>query len=181
VSGTDARVAALEAENRRMADEYVQALGQVTQLASLYAALEELHASLERSEVLRVIQEIVVNLLGSERFAIYDFSEADGALVPVVACGVEAAALPRVPLGEGLVGRVAASGVPEIRRDPGAEPVACIPLRVGAQLVGALAIHALLPHKGPLTELDERLLDVLGRQAGSALYLSALHAGAKRA
>ena len=48
---------------------------QSSNLANLYVASYRLHGSVERSEVLQVIQEIIINLIGSEELGIYELDE----------------------------------------------------------------------------------------------------------
>src|SRR5438105_3564886 len=56
----------IESDSRRYADQYATISQQNAGLANLYVAGYMLHASLERGEVLSAIQQIVVNLVGSE-------------------------------------------------------------------------------------------------------------------
>src|SRR5687768_12488215 len=60
------QVSDFEAENRRFFNEYSEVEQQNSNLANLYVASYRLLGSVERSEVLQVIQEIIINLIGSE-------------------------------------------------------------------------------------------------------------------
>ena len=169
------RLRELEEENGRLADELVSALDQVAGLSALCAALERLHGTLDRAEVLAAIQEIVVNLVGSEEVAIYAL---DGETLRLAARFGAAGAPATVALGEGPIGGAAAESEARVTPQPAgsAAPTACVPLRAGHELVGVVAIFGLLPHKAGLGALDVQLLELLGRQAGSALHLTSLHA-----
>jgi PAS domain S-box-containing protein len=83
-----------------------------------------------------------------------------------------------VPLGTGIVGCVAASGVARrvddvtrdpdyLAYDPGTRSEICVPLKVGARVLGVF--NAESPRVGAFTEADERLLQVLASQLASAI------------
>jgi hypothetical protein len=58
------------------------------------------------------------------------------------------------------------------------ELVACIPLALGLQIEGVLAIRGLLPHKPALEPFDVDILDLLTAHAMSALRVAGLRAKA---
>lgn len=169
------RLAEIQAENQRIADEYVAVQEQSTELAQLFVALERIHGGVSRAETLAAVQEIVINVLGSEELAV--FERRGDALVLTHSFGVDAAALRKVRLGQGAIGRAAAGGQLYVAgRDgppaPGDENLtAVIPLRAGDEIAGVLAIFRLLGHKPGLDEEDEALFQLLSRHAGLALRL----------
>ncbi len=168
-----ARLAELEAENQRISDDYVAVQEKSTDLAQLYVALERLHGGVTRADTLAAIQEIVVNLVGSEELAV--FERRNGALSLVHAFGVAPRTLDALPLAEGAVGR-AATGVRYLATGgeaaPGEEDLtAAIPLRAGDSVAGVLAIFRLLGHKPVLEEADHAVFDLLSTHAGLALWL----------
>ncbi len=69
------RIGDVERENETYAAQYHQIENQSSNLSNLYVASYQLHASVERETVLSTIQEIVVNLIGSEEVAIFEFYE----------------------------------------------------------------------------------------------------------
>jgi hypothetical protein len=170
-----ARVAELEAENRRVSDEYVSVQERSTELTELFVALERLHASPSHADALAAIQEIVINLVGSEELAV--FERRGGALALVHAFGVPPRTLDGLSLGEGAIGRAATAGREYVAgRDgdagPGEEDLtAAIPLRAWGDVVGVLAIFRLLGHKPVLDENDHAVFDLLSTHAGVALRL----------
>ncbi len=169
----------IEREHRRICDEYVVVEERNTDLASLFVALSRLHGTLDRAEVLAAIQEIVTNIVGSEEMAVYELSPGSNQLELAWSFGLDGSRGSTVRLGEGVIGRVAAGGEPFVAWDRGCaeEPAltACIPLKVGERVTGALAIYHLLGHKAVLGNLDRQIFDLLGAHAGTALYFTALH------
>lgn len=169
-------LARIEADHRRVCDEYAEVEDRSTELAQLYVALERLHGGATRADVLAAVQEIVINMVGCEELAVWAIR--GDRLVLERAFGVDPARLGEIPLGQGAVGRAAASGRIHVAgRDdePGADPdlTACIPLRAGEQVTGAVGIYRLLGHKPGLTPADHAVFDLLATHAGLALHLRA--------
>ncbi|HUL59193.1 MAG TPA: GAF domain-containing protein [Anaeromyxobacteraceae bacterium] len=169
-----ARLDEIEAENRRICDEYVTVQEQSSELAQLYVALDRLHAGQTREETIAAIQEIVINVIGSEEFAILEHRE--GALRVVHAFGVDPDPLRAVPLDAGAIGRVARTGRLYVAGREGApspadgDLSACIPLRVGGEVWGTVAIFRLLGHKPSFGPSDQAVFDLLSAHAGLALH-----------
>jgi len=172
-----------EEENRRFVSRYVEVEQENSNLANLYVASYRLHGTLDRREVLDVIQEIVTNLIGCEEIAIFETDPDRVAVTLVHSCGIDPGAHDRVCLGEGLIGQAVASGEPYIAGggSPGTAPAeagltACIPLKLGDRVTGAIALFRLLPQKAELGALDRELFELLGTHAATALYCSGLEA-----
>lgn len=149
------RLAEIESENRRLCDEFVAVQEHNAELVSLYAAIEQLHGSRTRTELFTAIQEIVINVVGSEEFALFERAP-DGRLAAAHAYGVDADSLGELELGAGT--------------PLGGDLAACVTLRVEDRVVGALAIYRLLAHKPSLTVFDRELLQLLERHAALALH-----------
>jgi len=173
---------ALEEEFREMSRRFVDLERQNTHLASLFVASYQLLSSADRDDVLTAIQEIVTNLVGSEEVAIYECDRSAGELVLAASCGLDADRLRRVPIGSGVIGRVAATGSSYLVTEAGTpseecpDLTACIALRVADQVAGVVAIFRLLPQKNGFTRVDEELFDLLSTQAAGALSTSHLRA-----
>jgi regulator of replication initiation timing len=173
----------IEEANRRSAEEYVSVQQENANLANLYVASYRLHGTVERGEVVLAIQEIVANLIGSEELAILEREAGRTELTLVASFGVEEAPLRRIAVGEGPIGRAAATGEVYVRGEgdggmavSGESPVtACIPLSLDGQVTGAIAIFRLLSHKPALAAADHELFDLLASQAAVALYCARLH------
>ncbi len=182
------RLRAVEAENKQFAGRYIEIEEENNNLATLYVASYQLHSTLDPSEVLKVILEIVINLIGAEIFCVYVVDDKEGALEPVAAEGGPVSAFPRIRMGSGLVGSAVESG-DVVTGDPnaigtspaeGEDPVVCIPLRVQEQPVGAIAIHSLLQQKSGFSPLDHELFTLLAGHAATAIFASRLHAQSER-
>lgn len=177
--GLRAALARVESENRSFGARFLEVEQENSNLANLYVASYRLHGSVERAEVLEIIQEIVVNLVGCEELAVYELPEGAAALELLASNGIDPREHARVALGQGEVGRSAASGetfVAEDGRAADGRPSACIPLRLGERVTGAIVLFRLLPQKASLGPMDRELFDLLATHAATALYCSGLQA-----
>jgi len=179
------RLQAVQADTQRFADTYGAIERQNTELANLYVASYRLHGTLDRTEVMLAIQEILANLVGCEEAAVFELDEAAGVLRLAGSFGMDASGLAEVPLGTGIIGGSVASGQQYItsQTEPAAAPgpgeatlTACIPITLEGRVTGAIALFRLLGHKGGLAEVDRELFELLANQAGMALYCTRLHA-----
>jgi diguanylate cyclase (GGDEF)-like protein len=121
-----------------------------------------------------VVEGLVINI-GYEYVAVY---LRDGKFLRLVAQHGYAAPPAEVPLGQGMIGRVAARGKPRLVRDSAREPdflqaepgigagVYCPIMRQGRAL-GVISIEATRPHA--LTDADQHLLTTLAGPVGVAL------------
>lgn len=169
------RLAEIEAENRRICDDLVAAQEQSSHLAQLYAALDRIHGSVSRPETLAAMQEIVVNVVGSEEMAVFERQGESVALAQ--SFGVDPARLRNVRIGEGAIGGAVATGKLYVagrgaQAGPGEENItAVVPLLAGREVVGALVVFRLLGHKPGLDDADRAIFDLLQTHAGVALRL----------
>src|ERR1044071_5589828 len=172
----------VEAENKDFAQRYVEVEEQNESLANLYVASHRLHSTLDSSEVIECIKEILLNMIGSEDFGLYVLDDETDELVRAgyegeTAAGDEKA---RLALGQGLEGVVALGGEPIFGELTGEGPCACVPLKIKDRIVGVIAIYSLLSHKRGLSVLDHKLLELLAGHAASALISSKLYSMADR-
>src|ERR1041384_189296 len=100
----ETRYRKVEEENKEFADRYIEIEAQNNNLANLYVASYQLHSTLDYKEVVRIVQEIVINLIGAEAFHIYIVGDKTPALELEASEGQEGG-LPTVALGEGLIGK----------------------------------------------------------------------------
>jgi hypothetical protein len=176
----------VENENQQFAERYLEIEEENNNLANLYVASYQLHSTLDPSEVLKVIQEIVINLIGAELFCVYASGEDPNVLIPVVAEGGPVTDYPIVQMGQGRVGESVASGevmageVSDLGPAEGGLPVVCIPLRVENKPVGAIVIHRLLSQKDGFSPLDHELFTLLAGHAATAIFASRLYAQSER-
>jgi hypothetical protein len=178
------RLRQLEEENRHFASRYVEVEDENNNLANLYVASYQLHSTLDLSEVLQIVVEIVINLIGAETFAVYVLDEKTQQLEAVAAEGEDPAAFPRLRLGQGLLGACVASGKtvcgPARASEDLARPIVCIPLRVQERPLGAIAIYRLLAQKTGFTPLDHELFTLLAGHAATAICAARLHSLSER-
>jgi nitrate/nitrite-specific signal transduction histidine kinase len=176
------RLSDVELENERVATQFLDIETQNTNLANLYVASYQLRSSLKRTEIMAAIKEIVVNLIGSEDFAIFERADEEERLMLVDWFDEPSCPMYEVRFGEGIIGSVAVSGNAYIATDERARlagMTACIPLKVNDTVVGVIAVFKLLPQKANMIEaLDRELFDLLANQAGVALYCTRLHEAA---
>lgn len=140
-------------------------------LANLYVTSYQLHGTLQRDAILAALQEIVVNLIGSEEFAICEISGDQ--LTVAASVGIDRTAITWATphLREAVETRTLHVGAP----GRGAhKPLVCLPLQVDDQRVGVIVILRLLAHKPALEPLDHELFDLLATHASMALYCSSL-------
>ena len=174
------RIGDIEAENREFSDRCVAAERQNSDLITMYVASYRLHSTLHYEEVIKIIKEITINMLGVEEFGIF-MRRTDGDDIVLVA---QEGLLPstrdqRHKVGKGTIGTVIESGVPYISNDPldptPGSPIACIPLRLGDSVGGALALYRLVPQKDEFNGLDHAVFELLERHAAVAIFGAQVH------
>jgi nitrate/nitrite-specific signal transduction histidine kinase len=174
------RLRQLETENRSLTELCSQLQEQNEAISNLYVAKHRLHASLDAAEVMRIVRDIMVELVGGKEFAIYLLDPRQKMLRRVTGSGT-AKHPETVALGDGHLGKVASVGRPfyleslEEREQSKDLPLAVIPLRSGSESIGIIAIWALLPHKNGFTPVDHQLLELVAEHAPSALKSAHLH------
>jgi GAF domain-containing protein len=151
---------------------------ELAHLVRLRVASQRLHESLNPLELMDILQDLLVNLVGSETLGIFELEPAGPTLVLRVSMGIDPERFRRLPLGEDPIGRAARTGspwladlmegVPEQARREG--PRACVPLRLGSHVLGMMVLFGLLPHKPRLEQEDRELLEVLANEGARALY-----------
>ncbi len=105
--------------------------------------------------------------------------------MPTSWLGVDPTDTPPLRIGEGTIGRAAASGESWIAADADVASSSpdlsvCVPLRVGVTTVGVVAIFRMLEHKRSLEPVDRELFALLSTQAAMALLCSKLAARTSR-
>ncbi|HEX6372639.1 MAG TPA: GAF domain-containing protein [Longimicrobium sp.] len=175
------RADAAEAANHRMAAEHAEMAEGLSVLTRLWVAASALHEAADEDAALRALEEVMINLAGTEEFGVFEVE--GGVLVPVHAFGVADGRLrPHAPAG--VVARVVESGdawrTDSPHPDPSAEPdeacapVACIPLRMGGRVAGVVVVWSFLPQKMAFEPFDVELYALLANRAAPALRASRL-------
>ncbi|HET6765405.1 MAG TPA: hypothetical protein VFH27_17085 [Longimicrobiaceae bacterium] len=171
-----ASVAALRDERDTLAASLAAAEERGAEMMKLCITLSQLHGATDRAGVLAALKEVVINVIGSEEFAILASDGADGVAL-LDAMGMDAQA--PAPLAARITREVLETGRPFLSVE--GEPdgmAACVPLRADGRVTGAIAIYRLLGHKPALEPFDHVLLDAVADGAGTALRTAQLHEAA---
>jgi hypothetical protein len=173
------RMAALETAHARCDARIRELHEQNSNLVQLTVASQLLAGSLEREAVLSTMEEIVVNMIGSEELAIFDIDRDGQSLRVVRIRGIEPAS-PRLARALGPLRYVLTSGQTLIARNRLPRPgdadgglTAAIPLKLDGNVTGVVAIFRLLDQKTGLDPVDHELFEILSRQAAMALHSTA--------
>ena len=182
----EARYRKVEEENKEFADRYIEIEEQNNNLANLYVASYQLHSTLDYREVLRIVQEIVINLIGAEAFHILMVSEKTGQL-DVESSEGQSAPVASVTVGDGLIGKAAKTGenyfasqVAHREPTPFDQPVAVIPLKIKDSVIGVISINKLLVQKTQFTTMDYELFTLLAGHAATAVFSAKLYSTSAR-
>ena len=175
----------VEQENKEFADRYVEIEEQNNNLANLYVASYQLHSTLDFKEVVRIVEEIVINLIGAEAFHIYMVGEKSGKLEREGSEGQEA---PNVlDMSEGIIGTSARTGLSYFAEQvvvreptPFALPIAVIPLKIKDSVIGVVSINKLLVQKKAFTSMDHELFKLLAGHAATAIFAAKLYSTSER-
>lgn len=165
-------MAAAQAGSRALSERNVRLEEEKGNLAKLYVAASFLHGSLDRAQVVEALNEVLVNLIGSEHFAIFEMEAGAARLVTAILPDGHPAAEPS-PIAAAAL----RSGEPYLRPDGDESvPAAAIPLRLEGKTVGVVEVAGLLPHKTGFSAFDEELFSFLALHAAPALHATRLHA-----
>ena len=169
-------------EQRRLLDE---TRGWAEELAALYHTSRLITARLDLASVLETISRSVTVLIGGTGCGIGLLDEERRHLVHAAAHGVKSEewrAL-SLPVGEGVIGRCAASGQPmrvdDIRTDPrsarcdadereGIRSMLCVPLTVGGTPIGVISAFSTRP--AAFGAHQQEVLGAFAEQAGIAIH-----------
>jgi hypothetical protein len=182
VEQTEVRYNLLKAENTELVNDYQKLLEENNNLFKLYIASHRLHSTLAIGEVVEVISEIVLNLVGADCYALFFYDERQRLLSPVIAQGIDRSTLTCVRPGEGPIGAaVTASQNYTIYEHTPAQPVtaeaplAVVPLKFRNRLLGAIVVYRLLSHKPELRAVDFALFDYFATHAAMAIHSAKLY------
>lgn len=187
LEGLKSKLSDVEAENIDFAQRYIDVEEQNNNLANLYVASFQLHSTLDYQEVLQIILEIIINLIGGEVFAIYLLDEKTKTLNPEASEGISISAIPQVLLGEGIVGQTVLANESYFNDSPSEElkelfedPLVCIPLTIQDDVIGTIVLYSLLQQKVTFAPVDFELFTLLAGHAATAIFSSRLFTESKR-
>jgi len=182
VAAALARPLALGIEQARLTDE---SRHRADELAALHATSQLITARLDVASVLDRISRSVPALIGASGCGIALFNSERTHVVQAAAHGFqnEEWRVLSVPVGEGIIGRVAAEGaairVDDVRADPrsarpevdereGIRSMLCVPLKVVGAVIGV--VSAFSPRPRRFTADHQRVLASFAEQAGIAIH-----------
>jgi len=181
----ETRYRKVEEENKEFADRYIEIEEQNNNLANLYVASYQLHSTLDFKEVVRIVQEIVINLIGAEAFHIFMVGEKTGKLEREGSEGQEAP--DSLEMGEGIIGTSARTGLSYFAEEvvhseptPFEQPIAVIPLKIKDSVIGVVSINKLLVQKHSFTGMDHELFKLLAGHAATAIFAAKLYSTSER-
>jgi len=176
-----------EEENKDFATKYIDVEAENNMLANLYVASYQLHSTLDFNEVLRIVLEIIINLIGAEKFAIFLMDDKTNELVPVASEGLSLDEIPKVKMGETIIGKVAKEGESHFLEGavPTAEmntsnPIVCIPLKIKEHVIGVISIYSLFLQKSSFSNIDYELFNLLAGHAATAIFSARLYTQSER-
>jgi hypothetical protein len=142
---------------------------EMANLAKLLVASSAIHASPDREEMLCALQEVVINLVGSEEFGVYEVSPS-GLPTLLVGFGIDEAEHCVLP-ADAVFAHVRETGEIHVdieRAYPGS-PAAVLPLCLGSEVRAMIVVFEFLSQKFDLNAFDYELYDLLGSQVVPAL------------
>lgn len=171
----------MEAENRDFARQYVDIEAQNERLANLYVASFQLHSTLDLNEVVGIITEILLNLVGAEEFAIFTYHQ-DEQTLEWIGGELETRTIKKKMLPGSTIESQVALTKSTYRSDgeDDEKPLIAIPLKIKEEMVGVISIYKLLNHKPGFNTLDYELLNMLAGHAATALLSARLYQGTER-
>ena len=177
----------VQAENQNFAERYVEIEEENNNLANLYVASYQLHSTLDFDEVIQIINEIVINLIGAEAFSIALVDSKSELVKAVSHEGFDADQLAPMRIGEGIIGKVLASGDSYVVEtiDPTAaivpgSPLVSVPLKIKDTVFGVLCIYKFLQQKTTIENVDHELFTLLAGHAATAIFSSRLYTDSTR-
>ena len=164
------------ASNATLIDEQQEMIA-VSNLANLYTLTDKLFGVRGRKQVLETIHTIASTLTGSDEIAIFELDPSGKWLTLLAAAGVDANNLRSIPLGIGLIGRSSADGEiyerffdPDATLDGERHLRACIPLKMGRTLIGAIAVFDSKGLYFLRPPMDRDWIEIFAVHAATALH-----------
>ena len=178
----------VEEENKDFVSRYIEIEEENNNMANLYVASYQLHSTLDFHEVVSIIMEIIINLIGAEVFGLLVLDEKTGNISSVAMEGFNIDAFPTMKIGEGVIGKAVTAGQNYFLE--GAErleqtsephnPIVCVPLKIKERVIGAVVIYRLLQQKDTFKKVDYELFSLLAGHAATALFSAKLYSESER-
>ncbi len=165
---------------------YDQTQGRLTEMVTLYAISQQINSSLDLTTVLETIVDVIKHVMDCRGACIFLLNEETGWLEIRAASGLTSRWRKEAKLrvGEGVSGKVAATGkpiyIPDTYEDPefiffdrSVRSLLVVPLVVKDKVIGTLSIDDIKPNA--FTPEDERFLSIVAAQAAVAIENATLY------
>jgi hypothetical protein len=165
----------LVSSNRDLSTLLFSAERRAGELVKIIVAARRLLEARTGREALRSLEEILINVIGTEDFVVLSAVPDAKTLVPVGGMGNAHESSRRQTLSLDAFAECLHGGRRLFASTPstwgGETPMlaACIPLRIMERVVGVIVIQRLLPHREALTAFDDELLTLLGEIAATII------------
>jgi GAF domain-containing protein len=164
-----------EEENHEFSERYVKVERRNSDLVNLYVASYRLHSTLNYEEVLKIVNEIVINMIGAEVFEVYLMESKGDTMTRIAQEGMKDRSMETFDPRQGVVAEAIKTNQTYVADDldlaqEQQEPMACVPLKVGDTTMGFIVIYQLLIQKNGFGRLDFDLFELLGGHAATAIY-----------
>lgn len=178
------RSSQLESVTRQAEGRYREIEHDLTELASLYVAGDQLASHLEPRRVVRNIRELLEQLVGVRSFVLYRIEPSGARALPLALHGPAAEGAQPISLTEGgAVADACLTGVtwvadriePSPAQPAALRPIAIVPLVAADQAVAVIVVLELLSHKARWEAVDRELFKLLSRRAPVSLIAAGLH------
>jgi hypothetical protein len=170
------QVSTLLATHRQLSTLLVAADTRSGELLKLLVTVRAMIEARNSTAALDSLQDILVNVIGSDDFIIYSIDPRDRTLVPIAGTGASSLTWSRVSLDESWLGDVVRGGSLFMGRervladeDRPSDVAAVVPLKVLDRVVGAIVIARLFPHRELLGACDREILGLLGVYAATVI------------
>jgi len=180
-----------EMQSTRYGARFHEMEEELSKLANLYVASYQLHSTLDVQLVVKHLKELLQQLVGAQRLAIYMADAPRKYLLLVASEQIDEKKYGRIPLGgdevtshTGVAERVFLTGKEHIAEGALGKcneksPAAVLPLHFDDRVVGVIVIHSVFEQKTSFGEVDFELFKMLGAHAASALAGAMLYAAAE--
>lgn len=162
-------------EMEKLKAQYLGSEKQNSNLINFTVAVERLHSTFSYVEVVNVVKEIIVNLIGAEEFGIYVIDKQNHQLTMITHRGFKGTSMKIDDPVSRLVCKTSQpwiAGRGETRDDNGA--MACVPLQMENEVLGLIVLYKLFVQKERFDERDFDLFELMGNHASAAIYSAKL-------
>lgn len=177
--------AAVEEENREFADRYVDIERQNADLIAMYVASYQLHSTLNYNEVVTIVKDITINMIGAEVFGVYIVEREKNELNLIAEENLGKGMPKTIPIDDKISQILCDSNSSQLSKsnlagEETGHPIVYIPLRLENEPTGLIIINKLLIQKEGFHAVDFELVELLGRHAATALYSARMHTVSER-